>query len=133
MDTIAKKKNSATRFGKAVAGLALVLGSCSLLTPNIRTEPILGSVEIVVERHDNYVLEDEALSEAQKAESLGQSQALQTLVAGRESLEEKQLETAAKPVLDRHDSYVQGDESLSELETRTYLRSSSELRGLYED
>lgn len=43
------------------------------------------------------------------------------------------LDKTLVPVLDRHDAYVRGDESLSPVQKRVYLRSSQELRKVHEE
>lgn len=43
------------------------------------------------------------------------------------------IDGVMQPVLDRHDAYVENDDSLAPVQTETYLRSSAQLRGAIDD
>jgi len=102
----------------------LFLASC---VTTIKTDAILDTIQAVVIRHDAYVMADD-----QDPVALAQSAELMDLVLSSEEVEKQTLAMPLLPVTARHDVYVNSDESLTPLEKRVYLRSSSELRHLVE-
>jgi hypothetical protein len=117
----------------AFAACALLLGSC-LTAPEAITLETDGAlrrqVERLVDRHDGYVLSDLEISlEVQRA-ALGESAALEALVA-LPQVSRGALGVALQPVADRHDAYVRADTRLdADLEAATYLATSAQLRRL---
>jgi len=111
--------------------LTFSLGSCVDLKPDVLpTDGALGrQVERVVHRHDDYVLADLSLSQAESEADLAQSAGLQALV-GLPEVSRAAFRAAFLPVADRHDGYVRSDSVLDSLERETYLASTDGLRRL---
>ena len=51
----------------------------------------------------------------------------------KSSVDARAMSNVATPVMDRHDAYVNADESLSEVERSTYLRSTELMRSTLEE
>lgn len=115
---------------RLLPALVLAVTGCALLSSQIQTDQVEDTVGFVVERHDAYVISDESLADATEAQYLAESAALLALITAQDEVLEEVFVPVLTPVADRHDAYVTGDGSLSDLERRTYLRSTSELRGL---
>lgn len=111
--------------------LCLLLGACASNPPDLlSTDGALGrQVERVVNRHDDYVLDDALLSQTEADVALAQSAALESLI-GLPDVSRGSLQRALAPVADRHDSYVRADAALDDLERDTYLASTDGLRRL---
>lgn len=111
--------------------LSLTLCSCVSLAPDtVQTDGALGrQVARVIERHDSYVLGDEALTQAQADAALADSAALELLV-GLPEVSRSALRGALAPVAARHDSYVRADASLEADERAQYLATTDVLRRL---
>lgn len=106
---------------KALTIALFALVSCASTT--INTSAIRDTTQVVVERHDVYCADDQ--------DALRQSATLLVLVAAAE-VSKQDLAVPLLPVTERHDMFVIADVTLTPLEKRVYLRSSSELVRLLE-
>lgn len=128
VEIIKRKARHANKWMLLLAGVALVAG-CAFFSKNIQTDAIDGTAELVIQRHDNYVILDGGISEEESLAALQLTVALRSLLKLPE-IEPDIYSEAVVPVCDRHDTYIEGDETLTDLEVRIYLRSSAELRNL---
>lgn len=118
-------------FGLAAALTAFA--GCSLLgtSTGYSRDNILDAVNIVVDRHDQYVNADTNLDTAQRAEALAESAAV-TVLMRSDPVPKAQLDAVLPPVLDRTDQYVSSDTTLTAPQQTTRFRTTALLRLLTE-
>lgn len=112
--------------------LALVLAigaSCVGSSQSYSSENIGDATRIVIERHDDYVTDDEQLDEPTREQCLGESYKLKGLLQTA-PIPADLFRNAAEPVMDRYDQYVRNDVDLSAPVQVRYLRTTTLLRKL---
>lgn len=97
---------------------SLALCSCQWASTQIRPDSVRSPVERVVKRHDAYTKDQQHRSESAQLLTYSYSSAI-------DRAKFRQLLT---PVANRHDRYVRDDDQLSELQKRTYLRTTELLK-----
>lgn len=108
------------------------LGGC-YARGEIDAGAIQGAVHDLVQIHDRYVETDETLEPSVRNGYLVESLELARLVDQNETVTAERLHDPLINVADRHDVYVRGDETLTQLDQRIYLRTSDILRGVLSD
>lgn len=95
--------------------------------------PVSGAFERtavrVLDRLDAYVSADEALSDEDMTDALGES-ALARGLLREDEVPADDLADAFGTMLDRHDAYIAADESLDDLEKSVYTNDAGRLRSL---
>ena len=124
-------RRTPTSFIALFGLLLLALVACET---SIRVDSIEETATRVVERHNRYVQRDADLTEArQEAFVDSANQLLETLEAARDRDPEghvraQAIENTVEAVTERHDDYVEGDDSVPDRIKQVYLRSSQLLR-----
>lgn len=112
--------------------LLLVFSGCSGL---VRVDAIDNAVVDVTARHDDYVSNDESLSDIDKGNMLMTSRGLRETLVGApgDTVPVSAIAADVNEVTLRHDAYVTNDDLLPQLDKSIYLREAELLRRVVEE
>lgn len=118
---------------KLILALPLLLASC-IGTPGTipMADPVVRTIERVLDRHDAYVIEDLSLAPLTRDQWLADSASVRMIVGEFAELTPEVYITLLDAPLARHDAYVRMDMDLDGMEMDIYLESTERLRQLYE-
>lgn len=122
-------KTSTSIFTIGIAFLMTCIFGCCLMSLDINASEIAPAVTDLVVQHDQYVINDDGLTEETRSIFLQESVSLLDAMK-MESISKQSFRVLLLPIYERYMAYIDADTVMSELEKRINRRTGEELFNL---